>query len=588
MECLWDEVLPIEARELPEDLARLDRVLSDPVLLEPITAAWEQSARERGRPSISMESFVRLMIIKQRTGWGYETLVREVSDSLHLRRFCLIAIDQRVPEESTVRKLARRLGAEVVAEITRIVIEKAQRETRFRARAARIDSTVVEADIRYPSDAMLALQGVRVLAREGKKLTAMIKGKTTRVTDRSRSVGRAVRAISKTLARRTGQAKAEVMKFNERAGRLIARSVREAGRLAVQARAAARGRGAQAKLRTAVRLELLAARCQKVTEQIDRRSRGLKITERLVSLADPDARPIRKGKFGKPTEFGYVAQICEVTENTRKGARGFILPAGHAPGNPAENRLLQQTARELEHGATPCRKPRLRESGRRDDPPRADPPHAAGRREQCKRRGHHGQGDRPRLLRPGHGRAAVIERVRRVSGVSADDHQGEDVRSRDPSGGRVGRTRRPWSCRDLPHRERGWSSVNYRERWGSNDGRWVSALVALTLAMTLAGCAGASSGRSILLYNGQHPQVTSELVAAFEKQTGIKVNVRTNDGIVLADQLPQEGSSSPADVYLTENTPELVTLDQHGLLAKLDSSTLAQVPVQDSASRGHW
>ena len=155
--CLWDEVLPIQARELPEDLARLDVVLSDALLLQPIAAAWEQSARDRGRPSISIASFVRLMVVKQRTGWGYETLVREVSDSLRLRRFCLIAIDQRVPEESTVRKLARRLGAEVVQEITREVISKAQRESRFRARAARIDSTVVEADIRYPSDAMLAL-----------------------------------------------------------------------------------------------------------------------------------------------------------------------------------------------------------------------------------------------------------------------------------------------------------------------------------------------------------------------------------------------------------------------------------------------
>jgi IS5 family transposase len=208
VECLWDEVLPIEARELPEDLARLDRVLSDPLLLEPIADAWEQSARGRGRPSISMASFVRLMVIKQRTGWGYETLVREVSDSLHLRRFCLIAINQRVPEESTVRKLARRLGAEVVREITRAVIAKAQRETRFRARAARIDSTVVEADVRYPSDAMLALAGARALAREGRKLKVMLKGKTPRVTDRSRSVGRAVRAISRTLARRTGDAKA--------------------------------------------------------------------------------------------------------------------------------------------------------------------------------------------------------------------------------------------------------------------------------------------------------------------------------------------------------------------------------------------
>jgi IS5 family transposase len=295
-----------------------------------------------------MASFVRLMVIKQRTGWGYETLVREVSDSLHLRRFCLIAIDQVVPDESTVRKLARRLGAEVVEEITRLVIEKARRETRFRARAARIDSTVVEGDIRYPSDAVLALQGVRVLAREGRKLALIIKSKTVRVRDRSRALGRTVRAISRTLARRTDEAKAEVMSLNEQAAGIVARTVREAARLVATARASARGRGAKTKLRQAAMLDELAARCRKVVEQIDRRVRGLKITDRLVSIADPDARPIRKGKLGKPTEFGYVAQICEVTEHTRGGARGFILPAAHAPGNPSENRLLEQTAAELD------------------------------------------------------------------------------------------------------------------------------------------------------------------------------------------------------------------------------------------------
>jgi IS5 family transposase len=343
VESLWDEVLPVEVRELPEDLARLDRVLADGLLL-PIAEAWEQSARERGRPSIAMATFVRLMVVKQRTGWGYETLVREVSDSLHLRRFC--RIDRRVPDESTVRKLARRLGPGVVEEITRMVIETAQRETRFVGRAARIDSTVVEADIRYPSDAMLALQGARALAREGAKLRALVKVKV-RVRDRSRSIGKTVRAISRTLGRRTGQAKEQVMALNEQAGELIARSAREAARLAAAARASARGRGAQTKLKAARKLTELADRCRRVAEQIDRRARNLKITDRLVSLADPDARPIRKGKLGKPTEFGYVAQICEVTENTRPGARGFILPAAHAPGNPAENRLLPTTADEL-------------------------------------------------------------------------------------------------------------------------------------------------------------------------------------------------------------------------------------------------
>jgi transposase, IS5 family len=94
-------------------------------------------------------------------------LVREVSDSLHLRRFCLIALSERVPDESTVRKLVRRLGPDVVDEITRAVIDVAQRERRFVARAVRCDSTVMEADVRYPSDAGLAVDSARMLGGRG-------------------------------------------------------------------------------------------------------------------------------------------------------------------------------------------------------------------------------------------------------------------------------------------------------------------------------------------------------------------------------------------------------------------------------------
>jgi IS5 family transposase len=122
VESLFDQLLPIEVRELPADLAALDRLLADPRLLVPIQQAWEQTARDHGRPTIPMSSFVRLMVVKQRTGWGYETLVREVSDSLHLRRFCLLPLTARVPDESTVRKLVRRLGPETVNELTRLVI----------------------------------------------------------------------------------------------------------------------------------------------------------------------------------------------------------------------------------------------------------------------------------------------------------------------------------------------------------------------------------------------------------------------------------------------------------------------------------
>lgn len=84
--------------------------------MAPVVAAWDQQALEFGRPSIPIERWVRLMVIKTRAGWGYETLVKEVadSDSLHLQRFCRIALTERVPDESTVRKLTRRLGPEVV------------------------------------------------------------------------------------------------------------------------------------------------------------------------------------------------------------------------------------------------------------------------------------------------------------------------------------------------------------------------------------------------------------------------------------------------------------------------------------------
>src|SRR3954471_13547756 len=288
VESLFDEVLPAGVRELPADLARVDGLLRDELLLAPIERAWQSTARDHGRPTIAMATFVRLMVVKQRCGWGYETLVREVSDSLHLRRFCLISLSERVADESTVRKLVRRLGPEVVDEITRAVIGKAQRETRFAARAVRIDSTVVEADVRYPSDAVLALDGARALAREGRKLARRLRTPSTRVVDRSRQLGKTVRMISRSLARRTGRRSDEVIALNAKAGRAMARSIREARWLAAQARAAARGRGAQAKLRAARELDALADRCQRVAIQIQQRLRGEEITDRVVPMAAPE------------------------------------------------------------------------------------------------------------------------------------------------------------------------------------------------------------------------------------------------------------------------------------------------------------
>jgi IS5 family transposase len=235
-----------------------------------------------------------------------------------------------------------------VNELTRMLIVEATRSRRFRARAVRIDSTVVAGDVKYPTDAGLAAGGVKALAREGRKLAKLIGEKRVRVRDRSRAMGRKLRAVTRTIRRRSGEAKTEVLQLTEQTGELLGRSVAEARKLAVVARRNARGRGARAKLRAAGRLQELADRCEKVSRQINHRVAGEPIIDRIVSLADPDARPIRKGKLGKPNEFGYVAQIAEVTEHTRRGARGLIVPAASRIGNPGEDTLLPDTVAELE------------------------------------------------------------------------------------------------------------------------------------------------------------------------------------------------------------------------------------------------
>jgi iron(III) transport system substrate-binding protein len=107
----------------------------------------------------------------------------------------------------------------------------------------------------------------------------------------------------------------------------------------------------------------------------------------------------------------------------------------------------------------------------------------------------------------------------------------------------------------------------------------------------LAGCGSSgpdSSGQSITLYNGQHEQTTDGLVTAFEKQTGITVNVRNDDEDTLANQIALQGSNSPADVFYTENSPALEFLQEKGLLAPVNSSTLAEATAKYNSPQGDW
>ncbi|MGA7172197.1 MAG: extracellular solute-binding protein [Candidatus Dormiibacterota bacterium] len=121
--------------------------------------------------------------------------------------------------------------------------------------------------------------------------------------------------------------------------------------------------------------------------------------------------------------------------------------------------------------------------------------------------------------------------------------------------------------------------------------KWlVATALASILVAALAGCQASpgSARTTLILYNGQHPQTTDSLVTAFEHQTGIQVEVRSNDEDVLADQIEEEGSASPADLIYTENSPALEYLQGKHLLARVPRSTLSHVPAKYNSPASDW
>ncbi len=355
---LFDLVLPEPLRDLPADLAAIDELLKDDAMLAPFRTHWEQEVRagliassRRGRPTIPMATYVRFMVLKHRFGWGYEVLVREVADSLHLRRFCSIALHEAGPDESTVRKMTRRLGPEVVDELIRSLITKATSERRLHLRAMRCDSTVLEADIRFPTDIGLVEDAVRTLTRLAATITATVPGVTARVRNRSRAIAKRVRTLGRTLQRRTGEARSEVERLTTESAALLQTTIREARKLRSQVLHRVRTMREQptrAQVRAAVELAQCVARAEQVAEQTRQRFAGEQIKERMVSIFDIHARPIRKGKLSSPTQFGYVVQVSELTSNTRRGARGLLLPPTIHIGNAHENELLPDSVEELD------------------------------------------------------------------------------------------------------------------------------------------------------------------------------------------------------------------------------------------------
>jgi transposase, IS5 family len=327
-ESLWEAVLPAELRELPPELGRVDAILDDDRFLAPFRA---RLTARIGRPTIPIETYLRLMYLKHRYGLGYETLCREVTDSFTWRRFCRVSLDGRVPDPSTLMKLSKRLGPDLLEELNAELLSLAVERKVLRSRRLRVDTTVVGADIRSPTDSGLCAHAVSRLTRLAKRIKLSGLAPRSRVRDRRRSVGKRVRAVS--AARIRGrQALRTLDRLTAEIAERARQTVREARALAHAARGNARRKRVGVALVERLERELEAA--ERVLVQTDLRLAGQRtIPDRRVSLVDPDARPIRMGSPARPTEFGYKARVADTAE-------GFVIADIPGRGAATDGSLL--------------------------------------------------------------------------------------------------------------------------------------------------------------------------------------------------------------------------------------------------------
>jgi IS5 family transposase len=328
---LWDEFLPPEIRVLSDELTAIDTLLDDDRFLAPFSQRLMSNV---GRPTIPMETYLRLMYLKHRHTLGYETLVKEVADSLSWRRFCRIRLDDHVPHSTTLIKLTKRCGPEIIDDLNATLLRTAVERKLLRSRRLRVDTTATEADVRYPTDSGLCAHAVSRLARAVTRVKSAGLATRTRFRNRRQKAGKIIRKVSHALSGRPRDRRAAIDKLTGEVHRLVIATAKQVAAVIRNARRALRA-GHPKGQKQVLNLEREMALAQRLIDQTALRLTGERvIADRLISLSDPDARPIRRGKPQQPTEFGYKVSIADTPE-------GFVVSHQVYRGNPADAQTLE-------------------------------------------------------------------------------------------------------------------------------------------------------------------------------------------------------------------------------------------------------
>jgi IS5 family transposase len=313
---LFEVLLPDGHKLWPDWLRKIDVLLEDDAVIEVVAQAlerrWPQS-RRRGRLGTPAEVVIRMLTLKHLFDWSYDDLEREVRANLVYRMFTRIDAGE-VPDAKTILKIARALGPEVIQQWHRQVIEVAKRAGVTHGRRFRIDTTVVETNVHYPTDSTLLQDGVRVLTRTMQRASTALGDQPGRIRNRLRSVMRGVLTIGyQARSPKTRDAMVQSYRKLMATTRAVVRDADTMIRRLSQRRRTAAAATAAVLHRAHQQLRQIRPVVKRVIAQTRARVMGgdTHVPDKVLSLFEPHTTTIRKGKISKPNEFGNLVTIQE-------------------------------------------------------------------------------------------------------------------------------------------------------------------------------------------------------------------------------------------------------------------------------------
>jgi len=315
-----DGLIAEEVSDLREDwMKHADQVLEDEQLISTVYEALSKrspKSRTRGRRGTPAEVVMRLLLLKHIRNWSFDVLEREVRANLVYRDFTRVGAS-KVPDSKSIGRWELALGPEEVQKIHERVVAIAQGKQVVKGRKMRLDTTVVETNIHYPTDSNLLGDGVRVLTRAMKRIAEIAGEQGAKFRDRSRSVKFRILEIGRIARTKGGPNRERLQQGYEKLLSTVGRVMGQAKRFSSDITAGVK-RSADVMQQATLEglrkeLDTFMPRVRQVVRQAKQRIFGgdTHVADKLVSLFEPTTEIIRKGKASKPTEFGKMVKIQE-------------------------------------------------------------------------------------------------------------------------------------------------------------------------------------------------------------------------------------------------------------------------------------